>query len=641
MLFAPAFLGAAACVFPRAPRGLPLALCAVSCIAGVAAFPMFLLYGDISAVLPMPSVWGFYGILVDRPSAIMMSVSSAVFLMTVIHMRGSGASARGPAYTGLVNLLFAACTLAMCADNVLLLLVSWEAVSVCTFLMASGGGSGEAARWRFLVITHFGGLMIVAAFLSMYLAAGTPVLSEWSGLSSVLGPAGSVAAAALLFPGTIAKLGRVPFHAWMPDLYAGAPTHTTVLLTTVCSNAAVLLLIKGLFGFIGDGPEVFGLSFMLVALSCATALWGALESLIQREPKRILAYSSMENMALVMLCVSLAMMFGSSGSPELSVLPLTAAFLHTVNHSLFKSLMLMAVGTAEESTGETSIERMGGLALRLRILSVTALAATASLAAIPPFNGFASEWLMLQSMVEADGLAAGISFILPFGVAVLGICGAMAAVSYARLYGFMFLGRPRSPGAESPAPVSRWTLAPMAVLAAACLAVGLLALPVCDQISAAAASIAGLPPGTSYREHLSGAFEPLALFALGGVILIAVAVVSRIRRRPAVTAGTWDCGTPLDSGMQYSSAGFSQPLVRVFHPLYGDLTETREDGADGGKTYKVVFSEPFVKDLFVPLGRAVMLAARAVGRIQTGNIQSYLAYILIVLVSVLMAVRLF
>ena len=642
-LLAPAVLGAVLGAIPflkREIRSVSIILCAVSCLVGIMAYPYVVFYNEISYTFPIGSVLGRYGIAMDDLSALMISFSSIVFLMIVLHMLRSPSAPAKVKYYSTMNLLFFSCIVAMCANEVIMILVAWEMVTLATFIMSYN--KNEGGRWKFFIIAHLGGLMVISAFIFMYVFAGTNVLSEWNGLNAVMGLKTSCVVIMLLFMGFGTKLGLIPFHAWMPDLYAEAPTHTTALLSTVSSNVAVLLLFKSVFSFVGVTGEMYGLAIILMVLSSVTAIWGALESLIQTEPKRILAYSSMENMALVSLCFSVGMLFCISGSTELMTLAVIAGILHTINHSVFKALMMLTVSTVEDTTGETAIGRMGGLAVTLPAFSVLALIAVLSMAAIPPFSGFMSEWMMIQSMLSGNGAGVkGLELILPLGVAVLGISGMMAAVSYARLYGFMFLGRPRSERVANPNKVRRLSFIPMLVLGGMCLALGVFAYPVMDGIAGGIAGSTGDPASELYKDMLLSTLDLPVLSAVFLALVIAMYGISRVFRNKAAKTETWDCGTPLESHMQYSSVGFSQPLVRVFHPIYGDITEMEDDGSEEHKkTYTVKFTEPFVRYLYEPIGKLVLYVSKFMGKMQNGNIQTYLGYILAVLVVLLLGVRL-
>ena len=601
-------------------------LCVTSCIAGILCTPMYLYTEGFSAKFPLESFIGEYIISIDLITSIFVSISSVVFLMVVLHMSHSG-HGYSNGYLALTCALFLSCVLCMMADSVILLLVSWEVVSLVTFLMAD---NNDLPRWRFFMITHIGGLVIMAVFGYLWVFTGTGDMGNWHQLSALMDDNVSSLLILALFLGFGTKLGTIPFHAWMPEMYATSPTHTTALLTTVCSNVAVLILFKSVFSWIGISNLISVFAVILCILSVATALWGAMESMVQTGPKRILAYSSMENMALVTMCLSLAMLFFDS-FPALTSLVTVAALFHTMNHSVFKSLMMLTVDSIEDVTGERTIDRLGGIACVLPGLSAVALIGAMSLTAIPPMNGFVSEWLMLQALIGTDTVSSSMRVFMPLLIAMMGVCGMVVATSYARLYGFIFLGRPRSKGASDPRPLRKGSLAPLMVLALLCITMGLLSFPIMDGLSSGISDITLID--TEYRIALSGNLEPLTLgILLGGCILL-LFLMTRIFRTSRNIDETWGCGGTLDERMQYSSEGFSQPIVRVFHPIYGDTTEKR------GNRYVTRFMEPFVKYIYRPIGAGIVTLSYQVRRLQTGNIQSYLGYILITLMVALLAVR--
>ena len=641
ILFIPVAVGVLTTLLPIPmvwKKKIPIALCCVSCIAGIFAYPIFISCDLSGYSFPLHSAWGDYTILLSDLSAIMLSFSSLVFFAVIAHMSRSVSAPKNARYYALTCLMFIVCALTICADSVILILLGWEMITLLTFLMSSC--KNEGARWRFLVITHFGGLMIIAAFIIMLIHAGTPILSSWSNLHLSMGLPMSCAVIILLFAGFGTKLGLIPFHVWIPDLYDSAPTHTTTILTTVCSNVAILILFRSVFDYIGMCEGMHIIAIGLIVISSITMIWGALESIIQTEAKRILAYSSMENMALVVLCFSVGILFSSNGYTGLTVMILAAGILHTINHSVFKALMLMTVGTVEDSTGTTSMDRLGGLAKVLPLLSAVGLIAVLSMAAIPPFSGFMSEWLMLQSVMNGDVAGIGeMELILPIVVAVLGISGMLAAVSYARMYGFIFLGRPRSDVVRKCERTSKTTLAPMMVLASACIALGVFAIPLIGALADGIYSSDSFLPTDPYENYLMSSLD-LPLLTLLIVLMIAVIYgLNRTFRKKVSKDDTWGCGVDLEENMQYTSSGFTQPLVKVFHPLYGDVAVVADD-VEHHKHFTLKFKEPFVTYLYEPLGKFMLSFSKIFGKMQNGNIQTYLGYILVTLVVTLAAVRL-
>lgn len=350
-VFVPALVGMLLGLVSKSSRmaNLVASLCIISCIAGTSTYFLWQFGFDLNYTLPLPSAAGEYTLAIDQLTASMISLSSVIFLLIVIHVVKS-VSDSGCRYSALLNALFLACFSCMAADSVLMLLLTWEMITLTTFLL-SKGENNEKARWLFFVIAHIGGMLLICAFVYISSFTGTQILSQWSVVGATMGAGTSMALILMIVLGFGSKLGLIPFHAWMPDLYASAPIHTTALLSTVCSNVAVLIMIKSIFSYIGVLPSMTWVAFIILALAAATAIWGAMESLVQKEPKKILAYSSMENMALVVLCMSLGVIYIGE-SPALAKLVLIAAVLHTMNHAVFKSLMLMTIDTVEDCTGK-------------------------------------------------------------------------------------------------------------------------------------------------------------------------------------------------------------------------------------------------------------------------------------------------
>ncbi len=638
-IFLPALAGILLGIFLKSDKiaNIVAGLCILSCIAGASTYPLWHLGYDLSHTFPLSSALGEYILVIDQLTALMISMSSVIFLLVVIHVVKS-VSYSGTKYSGLLNALFISCFTCMSAGSVITLLLSWELITLITFLL-SKRGNNDKARWLFFVIAHIGGMLLICAFSYIWSVTGTPIFSEWNGLSAAFGPGISMALILLIVAGFGAKLGLIPFHAWMPGLYASAPIHTTTLLSTVCSNVAVLVIVKSVFSYIGVLPSMYPIAFLIMAIAAITALWGAMESLVQDEPKKILAFSSMENMALVILCLSLGMLYINESIP-FAKLVLIAAVLHTLNHSVFKSLMLMTIDTVEDYTGENKIWRMGGIAKTLPLLSVVALIGVFSMAAIPPTNGFVSEWMMIQSLMGSGLESKGMSLLIPLVLAAVGLCGMMMAASYARLYGFMFLGRPRSDKTQEPRPMKKGTVLPLMILAVLCIGMGVFAMGLMDVLSSGIGTLAGMPADPSYRTAMSVESLPLVL----GISVIAVlAIIYWAYRRvkgPVRYTKTWGCGGELDENMQYSSIGYSQPLVKVFHPFYGDTTTVVETDDKDKKTITTEFKEPFMKYLYKPLANGIRKISERIGKMQDGSIQTYFAYILITLVIVLLATRL-
>ena len=623
---------------------------AASAVSAAMWSVVVLLHGTQTYSWDTSSVWSSYAITLDPLGALVLLISSLTFACVALYSLFSreGVTVRGAV---LFNLFMLSVMLAMVADHVLLLLVAWESMSLTSFLGAWGDREDQdtSASWRYLAVTHFGAALLIAAFSFLAITSGEVRLSAMLGLSGSLGPAVSALVILMVFLGFGSKLGLLPFHIWMPDLYGRAHSTITSLLSTAASNVAVLVLVRTVFGYVGVGQQQV-LALTIMGLAALTALWGAWQALMQAEGSRVLAYSSMENMGLILLTIGAAMLFQSYGAGEPAAFALMAAMFHLVNHTVFKALLLMGAGTVRRATGEGSMERLGGLARTMPGLSAVFLVGVLSVAALPPFNGFVSEWAMFKSLMHAELISDPlVQLALPLAIAVMALCTAIAAAAYLRLYGFTFLGRPRSAGACRPRPMAFSELFPFIPLALLCLLLGVASFPLLRELAASVSPLVGIPgvqvvEGSSISLLHQGGLDPLGLSALlaGGVLLCYLAMRALGPRR-LVRGDTWDCGTPLDRRTQYTPTGFSQPLLKVFTKVYAPVTEVREDPRPSpyirGVRFEQRLPEVFLERFYLPLSAAAIALAMRVKRMQSGSIQAYLAYIMITLIVLLVVLR--
>lgn len=623
---------------------------AVSAVCAALWSVLVLLEGTSTLVLDIPSAMGDYAIRLDPLGALVLLITSLTFACVAMYSLFSreGITSRG---ASLFNLFMLSVLLAMVADHVLLLLVAWEAMSLTSFLGAWGALEDQDTRagWRYLAITHFGAALIIAALAFLAVSSGEVRLSEMHGLSDSLGPVTSAAVIIMAFLGFGSKLGLLPFHIWMPDLYSRSPSTVTALLSTAASNVAVLVLVRIIFDLVGVGEQHI-LALLVMGMASITALWAAWQALVQRDGSRVLAFSSMENMGLVLLTVGAAMLFQSYGAAEPAAFAIMAAMFHLINHTVFKALLLMGVGTVRRAAGEWDLEKLGGLARTMPGLSAAFLFGTLSVAALPPFSGFVSEWAMFKSLMHAEPIADPLVRIaLPLAIAVMALCAAIAAAAYLRLYGFTFLGRPRSSGACRPRPLERVELFPLVPLAALCLLLGVASFPLLNELISAVSPLVGAT-GVQVVEGLSinflhqGGLSPLGLSALlAAAILLVFLALRASGKRQVVRGDTWDCGTPLDRRTQYTPTGFSQPLLKVFQQVYRPRTEVKEEPRPSPYIRAVRFEqdipELFTIHVYQPLTAGAISLAMRVKRMQSGSIQAYLAYLMITLIVLLVVLR--
>ena len=609
-------------------------LAAISSIPGILALLSVLVLGPGTWFTPIGGVFGNYSLQLELLSATFLSFSALVFFLICLHLHGSGSDRQSLVSAPILVLVLLFCSIAVMADDILLILISWEGVSLSCFLLC--GFHKEAGRysWRFFAVTHLGGLLIISALILLAQSSGSFLVSGWSGIGSSLSTMESSIIIIMLVLGFGTKFGLVPFHVWMPGLYHNSPPHSVALVSAVSSNVALFLLVKLGFSFFVPSEASVTIALAIMGLASISAIFAALQSLMQDSPMRVLAFSSMKNMSLVVLMLGLSLLFAAHGADGAASLALLTAILHTLYHSLFKSLSVLGISDAQAMCGSDVFIGMGGMGRRQGVLSALVLVGVLSMAALPPFNGFVSEWMMIQSMMEGFALGSEpYRIALPLGVAVLGLSGALGAAAYLRLYGLVFLGRPRK--TLETADFSRSSSLSLGILAFTCIASAILAAPLIRTLSEPISILTGHQATMLLSPPFTLGYMDPAAIALILVILTLLAVVYRGQSKMVRRSRTWDCGSDLGPDMQYSAMSFSQPVARVFQSSLGMRLSKNENE---------IFPASYLPDhmwekVYSPLSSGFLQISRKIRSIQGGSVQSYLAYILAVLMLLMVALR--
>ncbi len=542
------------------------------------------------------------------------------------------------------NLFVAGMVLVVIARTVILFLMAWEVMSLSAyFLVTFEHEKAEVRRagWIYLVATHLGVVFLFATFLLLSRQAGSlefdsfqrmPALdARWSGLIFVL---------ALI--GFGAKAGFVPFHVWLPEAHPAAPSHVSALMSGVMIKMGLYGLLRVLT-FLGHPAPWWGLT--LSALGMLTAIVGISLAMQQRDIKRVLAYSSIENMGLIGLALGLGLWGWAHRMPALAVLGMTAGLLHIWNHTLMKGLMFFAAGSVLHGTGTKDMEKLGGLMKRMPWTGGTMMIGAVAIAALPPLNGFVSKWLMYLSLIKcgfATNDGRGLSAQLAIGL--LALVGGLAALAFVRLTGIVLLGSPRSEAAGHAHESSPWMLGPMALLVLLCLTAAVLPqrvaglLPgVLDQVVGREAGVTflGLEP-SEVPLHTLGSLNAWTLIALGALGV----VLSVLLRRAAWAEGsTWGCGYLRPTvRIQYTGRSFAEMTAEHLLPRF--LRPRTERQPPRGlfpsqSDFGSECSDPFSKQVYEPFfGRWAERFSR-LRILQQGKVQIYLVYILFMVVLAL------
>lgn len=543
------------------------------------------------------------------------------------------------------GLFVAGMELVLLADDAFFFVIAWELMSVSSYFLVAfqhEQAANRSAAFLYLLMAVVGALAIILAFGVLAGFGGGFSFADFRAVK--LQPAWASVAFSLGLFGFGMKAGLVPFHAWLPEAHPAAPSHISALMSGVMLKIAVYGFIRFTFDLLDRVYWQWGLLALL--LGTASAVLGILYAMQQNNLKRLLAYSSVENIGIIFIALGLALIFFSNGQSRLGTLGLVAALLHCLNHALFKGLLFLGAGAILHQTHEHSLENLGGLIHRMPRLSGIFLVGCLSISALPPFNGFVSEWLILQTALQTGSLESGvIRSLIPTASAVLALTSALAAGCFVKVYGVAFLGLPRSRHAANAHEASHGgMLAGPALLAGLCVLFGLFPTPLIEAANVVTGQLVGDSlPGVSALGWLwvtpvapavASYSPPLVLLS---IVLAGWACYRLLYKRgglpPRRAAEPWDCGFGgLDAGMQYTSTAFSMPTRRVFAPVF-DAQETVKEQKDGpGQfrtthlVYQLQLADLSWGYLYAPLARGVARLAKGVGRLQTGNIRSYLAY---------------
>jgi hydrogenase-4 component B len=387
-----------------------------------------------------------------------------------------------------------------------------------------------------------------------------------------------------------------------------------------------------------------------LSLGLLTALFGVIFAAAQSDMKRLLAYSSIENIGIIVAGIGLAILFKAYGNGLLAAIAFTAVLYHTLNHAFFKTLLFLATGSVLHSTRERSLGKLGGLIHRMPWVAWLALVGTLAIAGLPPLNGFVSEWLLLQAFLFTPSLPQSfVNMLVPVAAAALVLAAALAAYVMVKFYGVVFLGRPREAALAHARDAGPFERIALAWLAAGCVLLGLFPVDVIEALDPVNRMMVGttaLSPGQGNWLLLApisedrSSYSPLIVLAvIVGIVLLTIRIVRRIYHGRVRTAPPWDCGYPLQTPrMQDTAEGFGQPIRQVFEQFF-HTTRQLPSPFDAAPRYSVQIEDPFWHWIYVPIAKSAEVAARFVGRIQQGRISVYLTYSFLTLLLLLFFVR--
>jgi hydrogenase-4 component B len=594
----------------------------------------FFLRGDALA--------GFFIITIS-----LISSAVSVFSLSLTH---------DSAYAGLsgffMNILILSLYAVVLSANLFTFLISWETMAIASYFLVTIERSEKASRAGlfYAVMTHIGTAFIIILFFLLYHETGRMDFEGMKTGITAISPAIKSMIFIFALIGFGVKAGIIPLHTWIPHAYAVAPPHIAALMSGLMVKMGIYGFLRIAMDVLGQGPEWWGIA--VISVGAVSALLGILYGLVENDLKVFLAYSSVENIGIILLGIGASMMFKSSGLAALSSISLAAALFHVFNHALFKGALFLGTGSIIHSTGSGNMEDMGGLLKRMPFTGFFFLFGALSICALPPFNGFTSEWLTYQSLLlgyQAPSVTAKI--VSPLGGAALALTAAIAAAGFVKVFGITFLGMPRTKNAREAREVPSSMVVGMAFLSVPCLLFGLFPGPALSLLMPAAYNLTGA--STTLEQHgvlgigqTSAMLSPAGIFVAMIVMLIAVILFIRITggKRKTVYADSWDCGIPgLTPRMQYTATAFTKPLRIIYKRIYLPSRDIKvqyllkpffvKSIHYGGEI--TPFFEHYVYD---PATRFIQAIAGKAKLLQSGSLQLYLGYILITLILLLVFV---
>jgi hydrogenase-4 component B len=649
------FSGGIAAAFSNGPGKAASRIGAASCVAGavlaVIAAGTVLWTGieaDLRLAWQVPFA-SFY-IAIDPLSAFFIITISLVCALAAIYGTAYLDAWRGKKNLGAAwcffNLLFASMLLVVVSRNGILFLVAWEAMSLSSFFLVMFEHEKPEVReagWVYLIAAHAGQACLMFLFI---LLGGHNTSLDFDRFTTPMGGAAAGVIFILAVAGFGAKAGFLPLHVWLPDAHPAAPSHVSAVMSGVMIKTGIYGLVR-IVSLLGLPPQWWG--WTLLVIGSVSGVMGVLFALAQHDIKRLLAYHSVENIGIITIGLGLWLLGVSINNPAVAALGLMGGLLHVLNHAVFKSLLFFGAGAVSHATGTRDMDLLGGLMKRMPHTALAFGIGAAAICGLPPLNGFVSEFLVYLGafgvVARADALGIPMAGGL-IALTALGLIGGLAAACFAKVFGIVFLGEPRSMYSEKAHEAPKPMIFAMAVLAALCIILGLAGPLAVKLVTPAAVQLLGSSQVPEISAMACGILLKISI--AGGALIIISGILWGLRRlllsgRVNAVSPTWDCGYSAPSSrMQYTASSFAWPVINMFRwvvrprlhvrirkglfPQYAELSSHTDD----------IFRE----GLFAPVFKSISELAQRIHVLQEGRNQLYVLYIAItILVLLLVKVR--
>ncbi len=617
-------------------------------LAAIAVAVMAFMGQPVELVKFVTPFFGEEALAVDKLSALMLIIISVASVATVLYSKGyvAGYLERyseahiSMHYTALVTLVVSM-MLVVVSSGGFSFLFAWELMTIASFMLILFEADRQEVRraaLNYLVMMHIGFLFLVVGFVMLYNVTGS---ANFSAINAYYEHANLLPLFVVLFIGFGMKAGLFPMHIWLPEAHPAAPSHVSAIMSGVMIKTGVYGIIRLMQVEELEGDMLFTIGLIVLVSGAVTGLWGVILAAMQNDIKRLLAYSSIENVGVILIGLGIAAVGHAAGSPLVGMCGMCGALLHMVNHSLFKTMLFFSAGNIYSKMHTTAMNQMGGLAKHMPITAIVMLFATVAICALPPLNGFVSELLIYIGMF--NGVSSGYEVLYSVtGIIVLSLIGGIVVLAFTKLYSVVFLGSPRSHHVAECTEVDNQRIIATCIPAAFILIIGLapqyVIIPISHVAEEATNSI-----NTIAIEHFAPTLESLSYVSIAFVVVVTLLFfIKRLaqRNRTIAEGPTWGCGfTALNTRMQYTGESFSEGLENIGKPLMKNTVDGRAVDKDEifplPHRYRIRHKDK-VDSL---LGRWwVQMMHRIneyVMRLRTGKVNSYITFALLFFVVVL------
>lgn len=663
ILLAGAILSACSGKKEATTRIISSTFAAVGSLSGLISGVYFLISGKIFGFSLPLSLPGFnLTFNIDRLSGFFIALVGLVSLLASIYALGYLKHYKGKYNLNWLgffyNAFIASLLLVPAADNMIFFLVVWEIMSITSYFLVIFEKKEEEtikAGFLYFLMTHIGTAFILVAFLLLYKYTGSFNFSEISAAAHQLPTLAAAGVFIFSLIGFGSKAGIIPLHIWLPEAHPAAPSHVSAIMSGVMIKLGVYMMFRLFTDVLVNIPLWWGIVILLVG--AISSILGVLYALAEHDIKRLLAYHSIENIGIILLGLGAGMIFLSLGMNSLAAVAFAASLFHTLNHAVFKALLFLGAGSVISATHTRNMEEYGGLIKRMPQTALFFLIGSLAISAIPPFNGFFSEWLCFQSLFSGASLGNfHLSLLFLAAAGLLAFTSALAAACFVKAFGVSFLARPRSEEAEHAKEVGSAMLSGMGILAALTLVFGLFSGTISRllaDISLSLKSLTGSDLTSSFTTQSINVSRDWAIVSpttifIGlalALALTAAAVYLITRKNKTEIVRTWDCGHDLKPNMEITATGFSRSIITIFRGVLKPTKQTSVEYSDEKMRYfpknqsvNIGRDDIYRKYLYSPIKKLAHLVSDRTKGIQSGNINAYIAYIFIGLIALLLII---